>query len=102
MPFITVARAQEVPAGQGKQVTVRGKTLALFNAGGAFYALDDVCPHRASTLWDGFVEGEEVVCPLHGARFDLKTGAPLCPPARSAARTYPVQVVGDEVQVDVP
>jgi len=101
MAFVKIATVHEVPAGQGKQVTVRGKTLALFNVNGTFYAVDDTCPHRGGSLWEGEVEGIEVSCPLHGARFDLATGANLCPPASSGVRSYPVQLVGDEVQVDV-
>src|SRR5215207_10072135 len=102
MAFTRVAAVGEVPPGQGKQVTVRGRTLAVFNADGTFYAIDDTCPHRGASLWEGPVEGTAVFCPLHGAAFDLVTGAHLSPPARSGVRTYPVQVVGDEVQIDVP
>src|SRR5262249_1284650 len=92
---------QEVPGGQGRKVTIKGKPLAVFNVGGSFYAIDDPCPHRAASLWEGEVEGTEVACPLHGARFDLSTGAHLCPPAQRGVKSYPVQIVGDEVQVDV-
>ena len=102
MAFTKAITVQEVPAGQGRQVTLKGKTLAVFNVGGTFYAIDDTCPHRAASLWEGEVEGTEVSCPLHGARFELTTGAHLCPPAQGGVKAYPVQVVGDEVQVDVP
>src|SRR4051794_23331322 len=102
MAFTKVATVQEIPAGEGKQGSVGGRVLAVFNAGGTFYAIDDACPHRGASLWEGFVEGTEVDCPLHGARFDLTTGAVLGPPARTGVRCYPVQVVGDEVRVDVP
>ena len=102
MAFTKVATAGETPAGQGKQVTVRGKTLAVFNAGGTFYAVDDTCPHRGAPLSEGVVEGARVTCPWHAATFDLATGAHLSPPARSGVGCYKVQVVGDEVQVDVP
>ncbi|MCS6850495.1 MAG: non-heme iron oxygenase ferredoxin subunit [Gemmataceae bacterium] len=101
MAFTKVATVQEIPVGRGKAVQAKGKQLALFNVGGTFYAIDDSCPHRGAPLSQGQVAGSEVVCPWHSARFDLKTGAFLSPPARSGVACYPVQVVGDEVQVDV-
>jgi nitrite reductase/ring-hydroxylating ferredoxin subunit len=102
MAFTKVATVQEVPAGKARQVVVGGKTLALVNVDGAFYALDDTCPHRGAPLSEGDVEGQELVCPWHGARFDVTTGSHLCPPAPRGVTAYRVQVVGDEVQVDVP
>jgi nitrite reductase/ring-hydroxylating ferredoxin subunit len=102
MAFTKAATVQEVPAGTAKQVTLRGKTIALFNVGGTFYALDDTCPHAGGPLSEGDVEGQEVTCPWHAARFDLTSGAHLCPPARNGVAAYKVQVVGDEVQIDVP
>ena len=101
MAFVKVASAQEVPPGAARQVKVGGKTLALFNVGGAFYAIDDTCPHRGAPLSEGELHGHEVTCPWHAAGFDVTTGAHLCPPARSDVATYKVQLVGDEVQVDV-
>lgn len=102
MAFVKVAAVQEVPAGKGKQVTANGRKLALFNVGGNLYAIDDTCPHRGAPLWEGDLEGHEVTCPWHGARFDVTSGAHLCPPARNDVSVYKVQVVGDEVQIDVP
>ncbi|HZT82202.1 MAG TPA: non-heme iron oxygenase ferredoxin subunit [Gemmataceae bacterium] len=102
MAFVRVATVQEVPAGTGKQVTVNGRKIALFNVEGKFHAIDDTCPHRGAPLWEGELIGNEVTCPWHGARFDVTTGAHLCPPARSGVASYKVQVVGDEVQVEVP
>jgi nitrite reductase/ring-hydroxylating ferredoxin subunit len=102
MAFTKVATVQEVPDGRAKQVAVNGRTIAVFNAGGTFYAIDDTCPHRGAPLWEGDLIGHEVTCPWHGARFDVTSGANLCPPARSGVTAYKVQVVGDEVQIEVP
>jgi nitrite reductase/ring-hydroxylating ferredoxin subunit len=89
MAFVTIVTLQEVPAGQGRQVTVRGKTLAVFNVNGTFFAVDDTCPHRGASLWEGEVEGTEVSCPLHGARFDLATGRiSVRRPAAASAPTW--------------
>jgi nitrite reductase/ring-hydroxylating ferredoxin subunit len=102
MPFTKVATTQEMPAGTARQVTVNGRTVALFNLNGTYHAIDDTCPHRGGPLSEGEVEGNEVTCPWHGARFDVTTGAHLCPPAQSGVAAYKVQVVGDEVQVETP
>jgi nitrite reductase/ring-hydroxylating ferredoxin subunit len=101
MAFTKVATVQEVPAGKAKQVVINGRTLALFNVNGAFHAIDDTCTHRGGPLSEGELQGKEVTCPWHGARFDVTTGAHLSSPAPSDVATYRVQVVGDEVQVDL-
>lgn len=101
MPFVKAANVSDVASAQGKAVTVSGKNLALFNCNGVFYAIDNQCTHRQAPLAEGECAGDQVVCPLHGAVFHLPTGQPLSPPARVGVKTYKVQVVGDEVQVDV-
>jgi len=101
MPFTKAATVQEIPAGKGKQVTLSGKVIALFNTNGGFYAIDDTCPHRGAPLSEGEVQGTEVICPWHNACFDLTTGAHLTPPAPHGVACYKMQVVGDEVQIDV-
>ena len=102
MAFTKVAMVQEVPAGKAKQVSLNGRTLALFNVNGAFHAIDDTCTHRGGPLSEGDLQGNEVTCPWHGARFDVTTGAHLGPPAPKDVAAYKVQVVGNEVQVEVP
>jgi nitrite reductase (NADH) small subunit/3-phenylpropionate/trans-cinnamate dioxygenase ferredoxin subunit len=102
MAFVKVATVQEVPPGTAKQVQIDGRTLAVFNVNGSFHVLDDTCPHRGGPLSEGDLEGQEVICPWHGARFDVTSGAHLCPPARSDVACYKVQVAGDEVQADLP
>jgi nitrite reductase/ring-hydroxylating ferredoxin subunit len=101
MAFVKAATTHEIPAGRRKQVTVGGKTIALFNLDGTYYAIGDTCSHRGASLAEGECEGAEVICPWHGARFDLATGAHKTPPARTGVAAYKVQVVGDEIQVDV-
>jgi nitrite reductase/ring-hydroxylating ferredoxin subunit len=101
MAFVKVATIQELSPGSAKQVKVGNKTIGLFNVNDTLYAIDDLCTHRGAPLSTGECEGNEVVCPWHGARFDLTTGANLSPPAPKAVVSYKVQVAGDEVQVDV-
>lgn len=101
MAFTKVATVQEVPAGQAKKIKVGNKEVALFNINGSFCAIDDPCPHRGGPLSEGELNGMEVTCPWHGARFHLTTGAHLCPPANRSVAAYSVQVVGNEVQIDI-
>ncbi len=102
MPFHTVASLADLPPGKARAVTVQGWRIGLFNVNGTIHAIDDLCPHKGAPLSEGPVAGTDVVCPWHAARFDLCTGAFLSPPARRGVRTFAVQVVGDEIQVDVP
>jgi 3-phenylpropionate/trans-cinnamate dioxygenase ferredoxin component len=102
MAFSKVAAVGEVTPGKAKQVVVNGRTLGLYNVNGTFYAIDDTCPHRGAPLSEGECEGPVVVCPWHGAQFDVTSGSHLSPPAPRGVTSYKVQVVGDEVQVDVP
>jgi 3-phenylpropionate/trans-cinnamate dioxygenase ferredoxin subunit len=99
--FVRVANKSEIADGTGTCVEVEGKRIALFNVAGSFYAIDDTCTHQGGPLSEGFVEGEEVTCPWHGARFNLKSGAALGPPAPEGVTKYNVRVTGDDVEVEV-
>lgn len=72
-----VCRASDIPAGEGRAVTVAGRRIAVFNAPTGWYALDAACPHLGGPLADGLVSDSCVACPLHDRRFDLRTGAAL-------------------------
>ena len=99
--YQTVARVGEVVEGQGLPVEVDGRPIALFLAGGAYYAIDDMCPHQGAPLCDGSVDGKSVMCTWHGWRFSLEDGRRLDAP-RGKVVTYPVRVVGDEIQICRP
>jgi nitrite reductase/ring-hydroxylating ferredoxin subunit len=101
MPFVTIFKTTDLPAGAACQVEINGKQIGVWNVGGTFCALEDVCPHRGASLSEGRVTGEEVECPWHRARFNLKTGAHQCAPAPRGVAPYKVQVIGDEVQLEV-
>jgi 3-phenylpropionate/trans-cinnamate dioxygenase ferredoxin subunit len=90
--WIAVARADEIAPGAFKVVDVDGAMVAVFNVGGTYYAIDDACTHDGGSLSGGEVQGEEVVCPRHGARFDIKTGAVTAPPAYEGVHAFPVRV----------
>ena len=96
--FVAVADTSSLPPGEGRTVNVRGKEYALYNLDGQFFALDNTCPHVGGPLGAGTLEDRNVVCPLHGWTFDLKTGACLNNPSRPVA-CYQTRVVDGQVQI---
>jgi len=102
MPFVRVARHDEIPAGHALLVENNGRSVAVFNCGGGrFAACGAVCPHEGGPLADGWLEGDVVVCPWHGFDFDLATGQCRVDEGLSIP-IYPVRVEGDAVEVDLP
>lgn len=97
--WVTVAREGELVPGQFQVVDVNDTQIAVFNLGGQFYAIADVCTHDGGQLTGGTVEGDEIVCPRHGARFCIRTGAALSAPAYEPTDTFPVRVENGEIQV---
>ena len=100
--WINVAPTANIQPGDYAQVEVDGALVAVFNVSGAFYAIEDVCTHDGGELAGGAMDGEVVICPRHGARFCLKTGAALTPPAYEPVRTFETRVAGGVVQVKGP
>ena len=96
-----VASTQDFRSTEAKAITLAGRPIGLFRVGDAYYAIDDVCTHEFALLSDGFVEGCEVECPLHMARFDLRTGKAMSPPADQDVATFPVRVDGTDIYVGV-
>jgi NAD(P)H-dependent nitrite reductase small subunit len=97
--FVTACATSEIAPETGKHVTVGGKDVAVFNAGGTFYALDNTCPHRGGPLAEGEIEGCTVTCPWHAWTFDLKTGESMTDDLKVAC--YDVRIEGESVLVGV-
>jgi nitrite reductase/ring-hydroxylating ferredoxin subunit len=97
---VKVAEPGELGEGQARVVEAEGRTLALFNVDGRFYALDNACAHRGGPLGEGDLEGRLVVCPWHGWRWDVTTGSNANNPAVKMAG-YPVQVDSGGVYVEL-
>lgn len=99
--FTPIAKTAEIADQSAKCFEVGGRRIAVFNAGGRFYALDDRCPHEDGPLSEGLLEGDEVVCPWHGSRFNLQTGQVTLDPAEANVASYAVRVVGDSIEVEI-
>ena len=99
--FVKAATTTEIEPGQARLVEVKGKQIALFNVDGQFFALDNTCTHRSGPLTEGEVSGNEVTCPWHGAKFDVRTGEVMGPPAQRAVARYGVRVTGTDIELEV-
>ena len=100
--FVRVGRVGEVPDGRPEVFDVDDRKIAVYRIDGAYYAIDDICTHDGGPLAEGEVEGDEVICPRHGARFSIRTGAALSFPAITPVDTYPVRVEGEDLLVGLP
>ncbi len=100
--FVKVASKADLAGGKIKAVEVAGQKIALCQSGDSFYAVGDICSHAKVKLDGGqIVEDDQIECPKHGARFDLKSGKAMCPPAVQPIPTYKVEVRGEELWVSV-
>ena len=99
--WVKAAKTTDVPEGQVRVVTARGQRLALAHAGDGYYAVQDLCTHDNGPLGEGQLFDEEVECPRHGARFNIKSGQPMTLPAVIPVKTFPVKVEGEEIWVQL-
>ena len=97
--WVTVARVDQLVAGTRQIVDVDGTQIVVFNLDDKYYAIEDVCTHDGGQLTGGEVEGDQIICPRHGARFCIRTGAALTAPAYEPTATFPVRVENGEIQV---
>ena len=95
-----VAALSEIAPGTTKRVELAGLSMLLCNVDGAVYAIEDVCTHDGGPLDQGELEGACVVCPRHGATFDVRSGDPTMPAVMPVA-TFPVDVRGEDVYVEL-
>lgn len=96
-----VAKLSEIALGTTKRVTVGDERILLCNVGGTLYAIEDACTHDGGALDQGQLDGCRIMCPRHGAFFDVTTGAALTLPAILPVGTFAVRVEADDVYVDV-
>ena len=99
--FVSVAKVAEIPERSAKCIEIAGRRIALFNLNGEFYALADDCTHEGGPLSEGEIRGGEVECPLHGARFDIKSGKVTLDPADEDVARYNVRVTGEDIEVEI-
>jgi len=96
-----VASTKDIAPGQAIAVEVQGHRIAVFNVNGEFKAIGDTCTHRGGPLSQGKVEGSTVTCPWHGAKFDIRTGNVLSPPAPAGVPSYKVLVEDGQIKLEM-
>jgi 3-phenylpropionate/trans-cinnamate dioxygenase ferredoxin subunit len=98
---VTVGRTADIKPGELAAFDVDGLRIAVANADGRFFAIDDTCTHEQCSLAEGTLEGTVVTCGCHGAQFDVTTGAVLAPPAPEPVKAYRLHVDGSSLVVEV-
>jgi nitrite reductase (NADH) small subunit len=100
MAFLRTLKKAEVPDGTIREFQLEGKTLAISNVGGKVFAINNICLHRGGPLGEGELAGDVVTCPWHGWQYNVCTGK-LVTNATVGVETYPVEVRGDDIFVDI-
>ena len=99
MSWVRVGPTSSIPPGDYATAEVDGAFVAVFNVDGEFLAVEDLCTHDGGGLAGGQLDGDQVICPRHGARFCLRTGRALSPPAYEPVRRYETRVVDGQLEV---
>ena len=99
--WVRVAARSELTAGEVLGVDLAGRSIALYEVEGEVYATDNICTHAYARLSDGWLDGDAIECPLHAARFEVRSGKVLSPPAIDDLKIYPVRIAGDAIEVEL-
>src|SRR2546422_11504604 len=100
--YVRVGQASDVPPGRAEVFDVEDRKIAVFRLEDGFYAIEDICTHDGGPLAEGEIEEDQVICPRHGSRFDIRTGGALTLPAVIPADSYPVRSDGYEPSNGLP
>jgi len=100
--YVDVTAVDDLKTGERIFVETDSQTIVVFNIGGDFFAIEDVCSHDQGPLGDGEVCDHEIHCPRHGASFDVRTGRVLSLPAITDIQNYPVRVANGMIQLGLP
>jgi 3-phenylpropionate/trans-cinnamate dioxygenase ferredoxin subunit len=100
--FVTITKVEDLPDGERLYVEIDDQELVVFNIAGEYFVIGDVCSHDDGPLGEGEIEEYEVICPRHGARFDIRSGQVNSLPAVVDIPAYPVRISGDQIEVGIP
>lgn len=101
LEYVEIGPADEIESGDRIFVEIDGQPIVVFNIAGEMFAIGDLCTHDDGPLGDGFIQGHEVICPRHGAKFDVRTGEALTLPAIVDIPTYPMRVKNGQVELGI-
>jgi len=100
--YYPVISLDDLIPGERIFIDVDNMAVVIFNIAGDVYAIEDRCTHDEGPLGEGEIEGFEIICPRHGARFDVRDGRALTLPAIEPTRYFPVRVVDNQIEIGVP
>jgi nitrite reductase/ring-hydroxylating ferredoxin subunit len=100
MAFLRTLKKDEVPPGTIREIQIEGKVMAVSNVAGKICAINNICLHRGGPLAEGELVGEVVTCPWHGWQYNVCTGKLVANPT-VGVETYPVEVRGDDIFIDI-
>jgi len=100
--YYEIVPASELPNGERLFIEIEGNSLVIFNIAGQYFAIADICSHDGGPLGEGDLEGFNVICPRHGAEFDVRTGKVVQLPAVDDIPAYPVQVRDGTIFIGIP
>lgn len=100
--FIPVVEEKEFPAGERLFIEIDGDPIVIFNIAGEYFSIADLCSHDNGPLGEGDLDGHEIICPRHGARFDVRDGKALSLPAVEDIPAYPVRLVDGMIEIGLP
>ena len=102
LEYVAVGTVDELPEGERLFVDIDGKPVVILHIHGQYYAIADVCSHDDGPVGEGAIEGYEIICPRHGAHFDIRTGRVLALPAFVDIPAYPVRVIDGQIEIGLP
>jgi 3-phenylpropionate/trans-cinnamate dioxygenase ferredoxin subunit len=102
LDLLEIAPADQLPEGERLYIEAGGKQIVIFNLAGKLFAIGDVCTHDNGPVGDGEIEENEIICPRHGGRFDIRSGQATSLPAVVDIPAYPVRVVKGMIEIGVP
>jgi 3-phenylpropionate/trans-cinnamate dioxygenase ferredoxin subunit len=102
LEFVAVGSVEEIPQGGRLFIEIDGQPIVIIFIGGQYYAIADVCSHDDGPVGEGAIEGFEIICPRHGARFDIRTGKVLALPAFVDIPSYPVRIMNGQIEIGLP
>ena len=100
--FTEIAPADSLPEGERMFIEAAGTSIVIFNLAGKLFAIGDVCSHDNGPVGDGEIEENEIICPRHGARFDIRSGKATSLPAVVDIPSYPVRIVAGMIEIGLP
>lgn len=100
--YYSISAQSDLPPGDRLFLEIDSLPIVVFNIAGSYYAIGDICTHDNGPLGDGDLDDHQVICPRHGARFDLRSGEALTLPAVEPTPSYPVRVIDGKIEIGIP